>query len=199
MDTERLTHWLEKRWSNCQRCLLSAYRQNVVLGDIVDSPLLLIGEAPGRDEDVQGHPFVGRSGQEMRRVALEIGIDLSRDVSIINVLACKPPNNRDPKPEEVKACQSRIWGIIHILQPKAILLVGRVASQLMTRLMVISVLADRGMEVESLTKWRGKEERWRSIVTIHPAFWLRRKGQGWEKKFQQDLSLAARIAQGKKP
>jgi uracil-DNA glycosylase len=113
----------------CANCALHAGRTQTVFGSgSADADLVLIGEAPGRDEDLQGQPFVGASGQLLTKI---LGaVDLARDeVYICNILKCRPPNNRDPLPDEVVACEPYLKRQLAILEPRLILCLGRIAAQ----------------------------------------------------------------------
>jgi DNA polymerase len=163
----------------CQACSLHETRTQTVFGTgNPKADWLLIGEAPGHNEDLQGEPFVGKAGQlltEMLRA-----MELSRDqVFIANILKCRPPNNRDPKPEEVVACHGFLQQQIKFIQPKIILAVGRVAAQQLLK------------TDQPIGKLRGKVhylEKIPVIVIYHPAYLLRsllEKRKAW-----QDLQMA---------
>ncbi|WP_238701169.1 uracil-DNA glycosylase [Mariprofundus erugo] len=159
--------------SGCRLCALAETRTQVVFG--VGNPaadILFIGEAPGRDEDLQGEPFVGRAGQLLDRMLVSMGLD--RDaVYIMNVVKCRPPNNRDPRPDEVQACQLWFEQQLDALQPKLICLLGRVAAQT-----VLQTDAPLG-------SLRGRWHAFQGIptlVTYHPAYLLRspqQKQKSW--------------------
>lgn len=113
---------------NCQRCSLSKTRTNTVFSDgIPNSKIMLIGEAPGFNEDMQGKPFVGRAGQLLDKILESVGLSREKDVYICNTLKCRPPENRDPLPTEKEACRTYLDAQISILKPRIILLCGRVA------------------------------------------------------------------------
>ncbi|MCF7800403.1 MAG: uracil-DNA glycosylase [Candidatus Marinimicrobia bacterium] len=172
---------------NCQKCPLGKSRTHFVFG--VGNPnadLMLVGEAPGRDEDLQGIPFVGRAGQLLDKIL--VAINLSRDeVFIANVLKCRPPNNRDPLPEEVEQCEPYLRHQIALIKPKLIVALGRVAAKTLLR-----------ME-DTLKNMRQKAFTYEGVdlrVTYHPAALLRNSGfkpAAWE-DFQQirDLYQAKR-------
>jgi DNA polymerase len=147
---------------------------------------LVVGEAPGADEDRQGEPFVGRAGQLLNSMLL--GIGLSREqVYIANVLKCRPPNNRDPKPAEVAQCLPYLERQIALLNPRLLLAVGRIAAQYL-------LATDT-----PIGKMRGRvhafgARRIPMVVTYHPAYLLRsptEKRKAWE-----DLKFARRVAAG---
>lgn len=113
---------------NCQKCVLGKTRNNVVFSDgVANSKLMLIGEAPGFNEDMQGKPFVGRAGQLLDKIFASVGLSREKDVYICNTVKCRPPENRDPLPEEKSACRAYLDKQIEILKPRLILLCGKVA------------------------------------------------------------------------
>jgi len=169
--------------AGCTRCALHQGRTQTVFG--VGDPnadWMIIGEAPGAEEDRRGEPFVGRAGKlldEMLRAAGQ-----ARDsVFIANILKCRPPNNRDPKPEESKACRTYLERQIALVQPKIILAVGRVAAHL---------LLGTETPVGRLRGTRHQLGEIPLVVTYHPAYLLRSPSQ--KRKSWDDLRLARRIA-----
>jgi len=168
--------------SGCTRCPLHETRTQTVFG--VGSPAadwMFIGEAPGAEEDRRGEPFVGRAGKLLDEMLRAIGE--SRDsVFIANVLKCRPPNNRDPQPDESAACRSHLERQIELIQPRIILAVGRIAAQL---------LLDTD---EPVGRMRGKVHQLGDtplVVTYHPAYLLRSPSQ--KRKSWDDLCLARRV------
>lgn len=169
--------------ASCTRCELSQSRTNTVFGvGNPDADWLIIGEAPGAEEDRRGEPFVGRAGQLLDQMLLAIG--QSREaVFIANILKCRPPNNRDPKPDEALACREYLERQIELLQPKIILAVGKIAAQ--------NLLGSD----EPVGRMRGRPHELGGvplIVTYHPAYLLRSPSQ--KQKSWADLCLAARLA-----
>ena len=167
----------------CTRCDLSQTRTNTVFG--VGNPnadWLIVGEAPGAEEDRRGEPFVGRAGKLLDEMLRAIG--QSRDsVFIANILKCRPPNNRDPKPSESAECRPYLERQIALVQPKIILAVGRIAAQ--------SLLGSD----EPVGRMRGRQHDLHGIplvVTYHPAYLLRSPSQ--KSKSWSDLCLATRLA-----
>jgi DNA polymerase len=159
----------------CTRCKLHALgRRQIVFG--VGSPsaeLMFVGEAPGADEDVQGEPFVGRAGQLLTKI-IE-AIDLRReDVYIANVIKCRPPNNRNPEPDEVGQCEPFLFRQIDTIRPKVIVALGKFAAQSLLR------------TAAPITRIRGREYAYRDAIlipTYHPAYLLRTpsaKREVWE-------------------
>jgi DNA polymerase len=171
----------------CTRCQLHQCRNRTVFG-VGDrhAQWLVVGEAPGADEDQQGEPFVGRAGGLLNSMLR--GIGLAREqVFIANVLKCRPPGNRDPKPEEVAQCLPYLERQIALLRPRIMLAVGRIAAQ--------NLLATD----TPIGKLRGQVHAFGQaqiplVVTYHPAYLLRsptEKRKAWE-----DLKFARRVAGG---
>ncbi len=167
---------VRERLGDCTRCKLSSGRQNIVFGEgNPDAVLMFVGEGPGGEEDIQGIPFVGRAGQLLTKI-IE-AIDLTReDVYIANIVKCRPPENRNPEPDEVKACIPFLMDQIEAIRPQIIVTLGGVATN--------NLLGTRG----SLGSVRGRFHTLDlsgSLVmpTYHPAFLLRspgKKREAWE-------------------
>ena len=118
---------LYEELSGCQRCRLCEHRTNVVPGEgNPNARLMFIGEGPGQEEDRQGRPFVGRSGELLTRMIHAIGIERS-EVYICNVVKCRPPQNRNPEPDEAEACLNYLRAQVALVRPKVIVLLGKVA------------------------------------------------------------------------
>lgn len=121
---------LKQEALTCKKCGLAETRTNVVFGvGNPNSPVLFIGEAPGQNEDMQGEPFVGRSGALLDKMLAAIDLDRNRNIYIGNMVKCRPPENRDPKPDEVNLCIHYLRTQIAILKPKIIVCLGRIAAQ----------------------------------------------------------------------
>jgi len=171
-DWEQLTAGIEA----CHNCPLGERCTRKVPGKGKrNADLMIIGEAPGAQEDRQGLPFVGRAGQLLDRMLRAIGLE-TEQVYITNILKCRPPNNRDPMPEEVAACQPFLQAQIRLLQPRAILSVGRISAQNLLQ------------ETTTLGRLRNRQHQLPGtdiplIVTYHPAYLLRNpvdKGKSWQ-------------------
>ena len=118
--------------AGCVRCALSAGRTQVVFGaGNPDADLMFVGEAPGFHEDQQGIPFVGQAGKLLDKLLAEIGLQRS-DIYIANVLKCRPPQNRDPLPEEIASCESHLFRQIELIQPKLVATLGNFATKLLS-------------------------------------------------------------------
>ena len=169
---------LKQTVSDCTKCDLHRSRTQTVFG--VGHPAaewLIIGEAPGADEDRKGEPFVGRAGQLLTSMLRAMGL-AREEVFIANILKCRPPNNRDPHADEISNCSSYLRQQIELLQPKIILVVGRIAAQSL-------------LNVDTpIGKMRGQKFVYQDttipvIATYHPAYLLRQPSE--KRKAYQDL------------
>ena len=119
---------LRKEILNCTKCGLSSTRNHVIFGEgNTNAEVLLIGEAPGRDEDIQGRPFVGKSGQLLDKILAACGFTRNEHVFISNIVKCRPPNNRVPNPQEAATCMPWLLKQIELIDPKIIILSGATA------------------------------------------------------------------------
>lgn len=171
--------------AHCTACKLSTTRTQGVLGvGDRNADWLIIGEAPGADEDAQGEPFVGQAGKLLDAMLAAIGLARGDNVYIANVLKSRPPGNRNPEPDEVAACRPYLLAQIELIQPKIILAMGRFAAQ---------NLLDTD---EAVGRLRGQVHQFQGVplvVTYHPAYLLRNlpdKARAWE-----DLCLARQTMQ----
>ncbi len=175
----------------CTKCPLHASRTQGVFGvGNREAQWLVVGEAPGAEEDRRGEPFVGRAGHLLDAMLKAIGLSRGRNVYIANVLKSRPPGNRDPKPEEVAACLPYLMRQIELLKPRVMLAVGRIAAQ--------NLLATD----TPLGRLRGKVHHFGElntplIVTYHPAYLLRTPGD--KRKAWEDLKFARSVFQGLNP
>jgi uracil-DNA glycosylase family 4 len=168
--------------AHCTACKLHSSRTQGVLGvGDHNADWLIVGEAPGADEDRLGEPFVGQAGKLLDAMLASIGLKRGENVYITNVLKSRPPANRNPEPDEVVACRPYLLAQIELIQPKLILALGRFAAQ---------SLLDTD---EAIARLRGRVHRFQNmplVVTYHPAYLLRNlpdKARAWE-----DLCLARR-------
>lgn len=121
---------LRQQVAACEKCGLCAGRTHTVFGvGNPDARLLFVGEAPGENEDLQGEPFVGRGGQLLDLYLNGIGLDRKENIYIANILKCRPPQNRDPLPDEMDACIPYLRELVRIMRPAIIVCVGRIAAQ----------------------------------------------------------------------
>lgn len=115
--------------SNCTRCELCKTRRNVVVGGgNENADVMFIGEGPGESEDLQGQPFVGRGGQLLDKMLTAVDLDRKKNIYIANIVKCRPPKNRDPKPEEQEMCLDWLRNQVKLIQPKIIVCLGRIAA-----------------------------------------------------------------------
>ena len=173
------TETLDEMYSminECQKCTLGKSRIKFVFG--VGDPnadIVMIGEAPGADEDAQGEPFVGRAGKLLNKI-LE-AIDFKREeVYICNILKCRPPGNRNPLPEEISTCEPYLKKQLDLIKPKLILILGKVAADTLLNLR------------QPLNKMRGQVQNYngiRTMVTFHPAALLR--NPNWKRPAWEDM------------
>ena len=160
---------------DCTRCKLHTLgRKQIVYG--VGNPsadLMFVGEAPGADEDIQGEPFVGRAGQLLTKIIEAMGLR-REDVYIANLIKCRPPQNRNPEPDEMVQCEPFLFRQIDVIKPKVIVALGKFAAQALLR------------TTDPITRLRGREFRYRNAIlmpTYHPAYLLRTpsaKREVWE-------------------
>jgi uracil-DNA glycosylase family 4 len=161
--------------AGCEKCSLCQTRTQTVFGvGDPEAPLMFVGEAPGAEEDRRGEPFVGRAGQLLDRIITQ-GLKLTREqVYIANVLKCRPPENRDPRPDEVSSCRNYLEQQIEAVKPQIIVALGKPAAAFLT-----------GQET-SMKRLRGESHLYKGIpvvVTYHPAFLLRQpqyKAHCWQ-------------------
>lgn len=157
---------IRQKCLKCEKCALSKTRKNVVFSDgIPNSKMMLIGEAPGFFEDQEGKPFVGKAGQLLDKIFECVNLSREKDVYICNTIKCRPPENRNPLPEEKAACREYLDAQLEILKPKIIIICGSVALN--------SMLPD----AQGITKVRGK---WfdgiygaKMMPIFHPSYLLR--------------------------
>jgi DNA polymerase len=155
---------------DCKRCRLSEGRRNIVFGEgNANASLMFVGEGPGREEDIQGRPFVGDAGQVLTNLIKKMGMNRD-DVYIANIVKCRPPNNRDPEEDEKATCYPFLEKQIAIIKPKVIMALGRVAAHTLT-----------GLEIP-ITKLRGNFLMYNNIPvmpTFHPAYLIRNPKDKW--------------------
>ncbi len=184
---------ISKELIECKRCKLCKERTNIVVGE--GNPrarLVFVGEGPGRDEDLQGRPFVGRAGQLLDKMIGAIGLK-REDVYICNVVKCRPPQNRNPELDEITACREYLERQLDVIKPQVIMALGKFAAQTL-------------LETETpISKLRGEFFEYRKskfIPTFHPAYLLRNssgKKDVWEdlKKVAKELGLTIPKAKAK--
>ena len=160
---------LREMAASCRACPgLSSRLANVFGSGGPNTPIVIVGEAPGRDEDIQGVPFVGKSGQLLDNIFQEVGLERDKEVAIVNVLKCRPPENRNPKEDEVLACSGFLKRQLELINPKLVVVLGRFAAQSLLN------------STDSLTHLRQQEHTVEiagrtvpAFVSYHPSYLLR--------------------------
>jgi uracil-DNA glycosylase family 4 len=169
--------------AQCSACPLAATRHSFVFGaGNVDAPLMIVGEAPGAEEDAQGLPFIGAAGQLLTTLLSAIGLDRKKDTFITNILKCRPPANRTPESAEIAVCLPLLYRQIDTMAPRLLLLLGRIAAH---------ALLDKP---DSIIKLRGPIHSFRGIpalVTYHPAAILR--NPEYQGPAEEDFRRAAQL------
>tara|TARA_B100001750_G_C15514600_1_gene606078 strand:- start:2871 stop:3581 length:711 start_codon:yes stop_codon:yes gene_type:complete len=172
---------LQEQVKTCKECALHQSRTQTVFGvGNTQSDWFIIGEAPGSEEDVKGEPFVGRAGQLLNSMLLAMGLPRN-EIFIANILKCRPPNNRDPKTDEVDACRKYLKRQLELIKPKIILALGRIAAQNLLKSDI------------PIGKMRGNSYLYPNsnlpvVVTYHPAYLLRSPRE--KRKVWGDLKFA---------
>jgi uracil-DNA glycosylase len=191
-DPERPTAQMPSGWEalrstvlGCTRCALHRTRTQGVFGvGSQEARWLVVGEAPGAEEDRRGEPFVGRAGQLLDAMLRSIGLSRTTNVYIANILKSRPPGNRDPRPEEVAACLPFLLQQVQLLRPRLMLAVGRIAAQNLLG-------TDAPLGRLRGTVHRFGELKTPLIVTYHPAYLLRTPGD--KRKAWEDLKFARSV------
>ena len=186
LSVEAQSDWqvLEQQVSTCSRCALNECRTQTVFGTgNRNADWMIIGEAPGADEDKLGEPFVGRAGMLLNEMLFAAGYQRA-DVFIANILKCRPPSNRDPSADEISSCQPYLQRQIQLIEPKLILAVGRVAAQ-----GLLQTTTQVGRLRGTMHSYGEKEIP--LIVTYHPAYLLRSPLE--KRKVWKDLQFAQAV------
>ena len=157
---------IKKECENCQKCALGATRTKLVFSSgVPNNKLVLVGEAPGYWEDQKGEPFVGKAGQLLDKIFESVGLSRKEHVYICNTIKCRPPENRDPLPEEKAACKEYLDSQLEILKPKIILICGRVALN--------TFLPDKGGITKVRGQWFDGPNGAKMMPIFHPSYLLR--------------------------
>lgn len=173
-DNSTALNALRQQIGDCQRCKLSKCRKNIVFGaGSANSRIVFVGEGPGRDEDLQGEPFVGRAGQLLTKMIKAMGYK-REEVYIANIIKCRPPDNRNPEDDEIRSCYPYLAEQLKIIKPAVIIALGKFAAQ--------TLLATE----TRISRLRGHFHQYQGIPlmpTYHPAYLLRNEGskrEAWE-------------------
>jgi DNA polymerase len=166
---------LNQKIKSCVRCSLSSSRKNVVCGEgSINAKLMFVGEAPGFDEDIQGRPFVGEAGKLLTSLIEKMGFT-REEVYITNTVKCHPPQNRDPKEEEILACSDYLKKEIELISPKVIMTLGKIATY------TLKGMVGKVKDIQ-ISKIRGNVFYYDNIPvipTFHPAYLLRNRKDKW--------------------
>lgn len=170
MDMSKELEKVKQECESCQKCPLSKTRTQTVFSDgMPNHKLMLIGEAPGFYEDQKGLPFVGKAGQLLDKIFASVGLSRQNDVYICNTIKCRPPDNRDPLSEEKEACRQYLDRQLEILQPKIILLCGRIA---------LSSFVDTPLGITKVRgKWFDGPNGSKMMPIFHPSYLLRNESR----------------------
>jgi len=184
-DLEAVRAWI----GDCQRCKLAGGRKTIVFGQgSLQAQLMFVGEAPGADEDEQGLAFVGRAGQLLTDI-IEKGLKIPRqDVYIANVIKCRPPQNRNPEPDEILSCQPFLEKQIALIRPRVLVGLGKFSAQWLFKSM------------EPISRLRGRIGDYdgiKVVPTFHPAYLLRNPGA--KKDVWEDMKVVRRLLAGDEP
>ncbi|NPA23845.1 MAG: uracil-DNA glycosylase [Crenarchaeota archaeon] len=183
---------------SCTKCPLHRYRRRPVPGEgKLDAEIMIVGEAPGEKEDEQGRPFVGPAGQLLTRILNSLGVSREQ-VYITNIVKCRPPENRDPTPEEIRSCLPYLIRQIQIIKPKVIICLGRHSAR-----EILKLCGLRESEVSQISKIRGKvfnvkfmgQQDIIVVPTYHPAAAL--YNPRLRSYITEDIKKAVEIAQGR--
>lgn len=178
-DPRVLLENLCRSMRTCQNCSLHRYRTHLVFGaGNPEAKLMLVGEAPGREEDLQGKPFVGAAGKILTESLSQVGLS-REEVYIANILKCRPPGNRDPLPEEIGTCFPYLESQIKIIGPRIICALGKFAAQVLLN------------TSQGITHLRGRPQWYKNNITLipiyHPAACIYKPA--WKKTFLDDLKM----------
>ncbi len=162
---------LVREINDCKRCKLSVSRTNIVFGEgDPEAEIMFVGEAPGKEEDLQGRPFVGDAGMLLTRLIKKMGYK-RENVYIANVVKCRPPMNREPEPDEIEACKGFLERQIEIIKPKVIIALGKIAA--------LTLIGDTKLKITAI---RGNFFDYNGIPlmpTFHPAYLIRNPKDKW--------------------
>jgi len=190
---------LKINWGNCRRCRLWKSRSRLVWhrGNLA-APLIIVGEAPGENEDATGIPFVGKAGQLLDRLISGAGLEPNNDTVITNTVLCRPPGNRNPLWDEMSACKPRLDMFVKICEPKAGLLVGGVPAGFLAG--VTSITRDAGKVFDIYFSWHSGTRVIPMVATYHTSYIMRQGGklrETLEKAFINHLLEAWSLANGR--
>jgi DNA polymerase len=179
---KELLEEIRQKLGECKRCKLYQTRHHIVFGEgNPEAKLVLVGEAPGREEDLQGRPFVGAAGQLLTKMLKAIALS-REEVYICNVVKCRPPGNRNPQPDEIEACLPFLLDQLKVINPKVICTLGTISTHALLNTNI------------AVSKLRGQIHEWHGIKlipTFHPAYLLRNPAQ--KRLVWEDLQLIRKV------
>jgi DNA polymerase len=186
MDKLKIIKEIEEQIKNCKKCRLREERDKYVIGEgSLDAKIMFVGEGPGRDENRAGRPFVGRAGQLLDKILNSV--DISREeVYITNVVKCWPPNNRNPRQDEIKACFPYLTSQISLINPKIIVTLGNFATKLLLNEQSKGITALRG----NVFDWVGGIK---IVPMFHPSYLLRNYTVEARKATWEDIKLVKKL------
>lgn len=196
MHTFAKLELIKQRWKDCRRCGLCQSRTNVVFwrGNHQGKLLGVIGEAPGETEDLKGEPFLGEAGELFDHLCEKVKGPEPWDMFVCNTVGCRPPRNRPPTQEEWRACQARLYSMLAVVKPKALLLLGSTALSFLTTRQKITQC--RGQQIEVKVPWKSGQLVIPAIPTMHPGFLLRTRDRKIERLVVHDIAQAWSLTQG---
>lgn len=188
MEISKRLDIIKEDAKSCTACLLHKTKTNIVFSrGSEDAKIFIVGEAPGETEDLEGKPFLGKSGKLLDATLASYGLDLEKDIYIANVIKCRPPENRKPDASEVNKCSKFLTEQLNLVNPKVIIALGATAAKFFTPYLS-SIGAMRGTTIE----YKFSYHKPRVFITYHPSFILRLGGTHSEnfKMFSDDIKQA---------
>lgn len=186
---------IERRWQGCRKCSLCESRSRVVFWRGNEyGKLAVVGEAPGATEDETGRPFEGEAGALFDEVSAGVTGPEPWDMFVCNVVGCRPPKNRKPAAEEWEACKVRLYSMLAVVRPKAVLLLGGSALSALTPHRKVTEW--RGRHIKVKVPWKSGELVFPAVATLHPGFLLRIRDNKVRRLIAHDIRQAWELAQG---
>ena len=193
-DVNKKLERIAGRWRDCTACALHKSRTQVVFWRGNDTGrLAVIGEAPGRNEDETGQPFQGEAGELFDEICESVVGPEPWDMFICNVVGCRPPKNRKPTKEELEACRTRLYSMLAVVKPRALLLLGNTALKALTP--HEKVTEWRGRHIKVKVPWKSGELVFPAVATLHPGFLLRVRDKKVKRLVAHDIRQAWELAQ----
>jgi len=195
MNKQQKINKLRAKWKDCTKCELCEERSNVVFyRGSLDARVMVISDVPDAGINENCEQFVYQSGKLFNKLRKLAGLKSSK-IFIANVVGCRPPNNRNPSLEEFWSCKSRLYAMISIVKPKALLLLGGIALSYLVKGRKEGIAKDRGKILNVEFKWKNKLQQYHAIPTFHPAFLLRNRKPELEQLVISDIRKVMEISQ----